>query len=294
MTDLQSLLECPACRGDLELSAENAVCACGSAYEVRDGIPMLLADPSDFSNRQAEWFDHVVDDEWEVERPRGAPALYRWLLAEKFRRGVEGVQLSGATALAVCAGSGMDAEFLARAGAQVVALDISLGAARRASERARRHRFALLPVVGDVEHLPFRDASVDVVYVHDGLHHLEDPLLGLAEMARVARCAVCVTEPARAAGTRLAVRVGMALEHEESGNRVARLTLEDVRSTLVARGFSVVIAERYAMYYRHEPGRAVRVLSVPGAFALARTGFRVANLLLGAGGNKLVVVGVRR
>jgi ubiquinone/menaquinone biosynthesis C-methylase UbiE len=187
----------------------------------------------------------------------------------------------------------MDAEFLARAGAEVVALDISLGAARRATERARRHRFALLPIVGDVEQLPFRDASIDVVYVHDGLHHLQDPLAGLAEMARVARCAVCVTEPASAAATRLAVRVGVALEHEEAGNRVARLTLEDVSSTLVAGGFNVVTAERYAMYYRHEPGRAARLLSAPGAFALARAGFRTANLLLSSGGNKLVAVAVR-
>jgi hypothetical protein len=47
------------------------------------------------------------------------------------------------------------------------------------------------------------------------------------------------------------------------------------------------------MYYRHEPGRAVRLLSAPGAFAVARAGFRAANVLIGAGGNKLVVVAVR-
>ena len=293
MTDLLSLLACPTCRRGLKLSSQTARCACGSSYEVRDGIPMLLAEPSQLAQRQAEWFDHEADAEWELERPRGAPALYGWLLEEKFRRAVEGVNLPGATALAVCAGSGMDVEFLARGGADVVALDISLGAAQRASERARRHRFAVLPIVGDVERLPFRDASVDVVYVHDGLHHLERPLDGLAEMARVARHAVCLTEPARAAVTRLAVRLGLALEHEEAGNRVARLTLDDVRSTLTARGFHVVVAARYAMYYRHEPGRAVRLLSAPAAFAVSRAGFRAANLLVGAGGNKLVVVAVR-
>jgi SAM-dependent methyltransferase len=293
LSELLSLLACPACRGALELNSRTAWCACGSSYQVRDGVPVLLVDPSDLAQRQAEWFDLEADEEWEIERPSGAPNLYAWLLEEKFERAVGEINLNGSSALVVCAGSGMDAEFLAGSGAAVVALDISPGAARRANERARRHRFQLLSVVGDVERLPFRDASVDVAYVHDGLHHLANPLVGLAEMARVARHAVCVTEPARAAATHLAVRIGLALEREDAGNRVARLSLDEVRSTLAARGFDVVTAERYAMYYRHEPGRAARLLSAPGIFAIARAGLRVVNLLVGARGNKLVVVGVR-
>jgi ubiquinone/menaquinone biosynthesis C-methylase UbiE len=44
--------------------------------------------------------------------------------------------------------------------------------------------------VADAERLPFPDRSIDVVYVHDGLHHLARPEAGLAEMTRVARLAV--------------------------------------------------------------------------------------------------------
>ncbi|MCA1571279.1 MAG: class I SAM-dependent methyltransferase [Chloroflexi bacterium] len=44
----------------------------------------------------------------------------------------------------------MDAEYLARRGGAVVA---------------------------DVEHLPYADRSLDMVYVHDGLHHLSDPMV---------------------------------------------------------------------------------------------------------------------
>ncbi len=291
-------LTCPRCRGELGLTIERATCpGCGTRYPVNDGIPVLVAESGDeeLKRRQASFFDSEADGEFEISRPHGAPALYGWLLAEKFRRSVSalGSSLHGATALCVCAGSGMDAEFLARAGAHVTAADISLGAARRARERARRYGFEITPIVADVERLPFADSSIDVVYVHDGLHHLERPLDGLAEMARVARRAVCVTEPARAAVTGLAVRLGLALEHEEAGNRVARMSVEEVAAPLRARGFRVMRAERYAMYYRHEPGRAVRLLSAPGAFAVARAGFRAANLLVGAGGNKLVVVAVR-
>lgn len=119
----------------------------------------------------------------------------------------------------------MDAEFLARSGATVISSDISLGAAKRSAERAKRYGLRILPLVADVEHLPFLDRSVDLVYVHDGLHHLEKPLAGIAEMSRVASRAVSVTEPAQAAATRLAVRFGLALEREDAGNRVARVTL---------------------------------------------------------------------
>lgn len=288
----QELLACPACFGELELGLTEARCRCGISFVVEDGIPVLLLGQSEHARRQADWFNEA-DDEWEIERPYGAPALHRWLLGEKFRRAVKGVELRGATALTVCAGSGMDAEFLARAGAKVSALDISPGAARRAAERARRHGLELLTVVGDAASLPFRDASVDIVYVHDGLHHLDDPLAGLAEMARVARYAVCVSEPARARITAFAVRVGLAVEHEEAGNRVGRLDAEAVTAVLRDRGFSIRESRRYAMYYRHQPGSLVRVLSRRGLFSVATASFRWANAVVGRLGNKLVVVAVR-
>lgn len=282
---------CPECRAPL---GGELVCAgCGRVYARSRSIPVLVANGSAHAAAQAAWFDEVVDVEWEIARPQGAPRFHRWLLEEKFRRSVVGVELLGRSALAVCAGSGMDAELLARAGARVVAADVSSGAAARMAERARRHGVAIDPVVADVEHLPFGDASFHVVFVHDGLHHLEDPLRGLDEMARVARRAVCVTEPAEAAATWIAAKLGLAQDREEAGNRVARLTLRSVRQRLAERGFDVVRAERYGMFYRHVPGLPSRLFSLPVAFPLARGALRGANAALGRVGNKLVVVAVK-
>lgn len=42
-------------------------------------------------DRQAEFFDREVAAEFEVSRPHGSPRLYRWLLAQKFRRSVAGL-----------------------------------------------------------------------------------------------------------------------------------------------------------------------------------------------------------
>jgi len=188
----------------------------------------------------------------------------------------------------------MDAEFLARAGAVVTTSDLSLGAAKRAKTRSERHGVVIRSIVADVEHLPYADQSVDLVAVHDGLHHLDDPFAGLSEMARVARCWVIVTEPARASITRFAIRLGLALETEEAGNRVARLEPSEVAAFLQARGFVTLRAERYAMYYPHHPGAIFKLLSAPLIFPIVRVGWRLANVLLGRFGNKMVVVAERR
>jgi glycosyltransferase involved in cell wall biosynthesis/SAM-dependent methyltransferase len=274
-----------------------------------DGITVFLADPAlathdeiDHDHRharkdsQARHFDRPQEEAFEIERPHGTPRLYRFLLGEKFQRAVGPIrsELANASALTVCGGSGMDAEFLARAGARVITSDLSLGAAKRAAVRSLRHGVQMRSVVADVEQLPYADGSVDLVAVHDGLHHLDDPFAGLSEMARVARRWVVVTEPARASITRLAIRLGLALETEDAGNRVARMDPSTVAAFLEARGYVTRRAERYLMYYPHHPGAVFSLLSRPFIFPLVRVGWQVANALLGRFGNKMVVVAERR
>jgi SAM-dependent methyltransferase len=306
------LLVCPRCRdGELlgltpaleDGEVRCSICHCG--YEVRDGIPVLT--PPDVRHdghdelehllahkqRQASHFDHALAREFEITRPHRAPATYRWLLEEKFRRGVARLpSLRGATVVDICAGSGMDAEMLARRGARVIAVDISFGCAERARERAARFGVEYLPVVGDAERLPLRDRGVDIAYVHDGLHHLDDPYAGVREMARVAARGVSINEPADAFATAVAVRLGLALREEEAGNRVARLDAKRAAAALSASGFDARGA-RYFAYYRHEPGAFMRLASRRGAFPAFRVGMRIAGALLGSAANKLQVTGVR-
>jgi SAM-dependent methyltransferase len=151
-----------------------------------------------------------------------------------------------------------------------------------------------LPVVADAEALPLADASVDLAYVHDGLHHLEAPLEGLEELSRVARHAVSVNEPARAAATRLAIHIRLSVETEEAGNRVERIDPAAMVTALERNGFSVVRCERYAMVYRHEPGRAAQLFSRRPLRPFVRLAVDGFNALLGGIGNKLTVQAVRR
>jgi SAM-dependent methyltransferase/uncharacterized protein YbaR (Trm112 family) len=312
---LLALLRCPVCRDELQSGPDDVLqCrGCGRSFPVREGIPVLLTDVTVSSHdeiggrhighapddrhkvEQAAHFDDAVAEAFEISRPHGTPRLYQFFMAEKFRRAMGPIRpnLDGVVALTVCGGSGMDAEFLARRGARVIASDLSVGAALRTRERARRYSLDITPIVADIELLPFADASVDLVLVHDGLHHLLDPERGLAEMARVAKSWVSISEPARAAATAIAVRAGISLEREEAGNRVARLDPADVIGTLRDAGFESVVADRYAMFYRHEPGRIFGLLSRRWIFPLVRAGWRVANKVVGRYGNKVAIVAER-
>jgi len=299
---LRAILTCPVCLdSDLHgfgdpASGELRCSRCAAVYPVVDGIPVLVAAAGEdaFKVRQAAFFDAEQDDEYEITRPHGTPAFHRYLLEEKFRRSVSALRplLPGSSALTVCGGSGMDAEFLARAGASVVSSDISLGAARRARERARRFGLALTPIVADAERLPVRDRAVDLGYVHDGLHHLERPRRALGELARSSRRAVSVTEPAQAALTALAVRVGLAQDREEAGNRVERLRPEAIERELREAGFEIAASSRYAMLYRHEAGPVARSLSGP-LMPLGKAALEGLNRLASGLGNKLTVQAVR-
>jgi SAM-dependent methyltransferase len=273
---------------------------------VEDGVPILLLDraaalhdeiehdQASHKQAQASYFDREEAADFERERPRGTPGLHRWLLRRKFLLGTASIRslLPGAIVLVACGGSGMDGEFLAGAGARVITSDISLGAARRASQRAGKYGLPLASIVADVEALPLRDKSVEITYVHDGLHHLTNPQAGLVEMVRAARNAISITEPARALLSKLAMRVGIAREFEEAGNRVERLRPEDLVSCLEAAGLRITKAQRYAIFYRHHPGRAARVLSLPGLAVFTQLALSGAILSSGRFGNKLTVQAV--
>lgn len=293
------LLACISCHSELIWSSDEARCtSCAYSYPVVDGIPVFLRESSGDSHQheeassQASYYDHLSVDEFEITRPRGTPEIYEWLLREKFRRALGGIQqsLGRATAVVVCGGSGMDAEFLVETGLRVISSDISLGAARRCRERSQRFGLGVVSIVADAQQLPFRNRSIGLVYVHDGLHHLATPERAVAEMARVSARWVSVSEPARATATQVAIRLRLAREYEEAGNRVARLRPADVSRVLTASGFRVIRAERYAMYYPHSPGRIIRLLSTTGIAPLVLRGWQLANALVGARlGNKLVV-----
>jgi demethylmenaquinone methyltransferase/2-methoxy-6-polyprenyl-1,4-benzoquinol methylase len=95
----------------------------------------------------------------------------------------------GERALDVCAGTGDLAWLLARAGACVVATDFCAPMLVRAVRKGGALRGSSAPhwALADSQRLPFADGSFDLCTVAFGIRNVEDPLLGLRELARVTR-----------------------------------------------------------------------------------------------------------
>ena len=246
--------------------------------------------------RQVDYYDHGVDDDFETNRPHGQSRLYTYLMDYKFNRvlGMVSSTLGGKSVLVICCGSGMDAEYLARLGARVVALDISPGTIERAKIRARRFAVEYEAVIGDAEHLDFPDGSFDYVFVHDGLHHLPEPEKALREMTRVARRGIMITEPAQAALTRLLIRLGIMQPFEEAGNYVIRFSAAQLTNFALSAGFQRTRSARYLVKYGHPPAGWWRAFDSQPLLGLAKAAFLLFGAgLFGAAGNKLAFVAER-
>jgi SAM-dependent methyltransferase len=246
---------------------------------------------------QADYYDHNVEDpEFEINRPHGESRLYRYLMDFKFSR-VERLlsrPLRGSSVLVICCGSGMDAEYVVRAGASVVAMDISSGCLDRARIRADRYGVEYGLVKGDAENLPFENDAFDYGFVHDGLHHLTEPDRAIAELARVSRRGIMVTEPADAAITKLLIRLGIMQPFEEAGNFVVRFRSDRLESLCRSLGFDRIASSRYLVKYGHPPAPWWRRFDGGLPFLTARAGFWVTGVaLFGRWGNKLAFVAER-
>ena len=89
----------------------------------------------------------------------------------------------GERCLDLAAGTGVSTEELARSGALVVGVDLSLGMLRV----GRRVRPGVPLLAGDALALPFVDGAFDAATISFGLRNLVDTAAGLREMARVTR-----------------------------------------------------------------------------------------------------------
>jgi ubiquinone/menaquinone biosynthesis C-methylase UbiE len=98
---------------------------------------------------------------------------------------LERMDVTGSIVMEVGAATARDSVILAEEGAIPVALDYSHEALRLAREAAQRANVQLLLVCGDALALPFRDASIDLVFHQGVLEHFRDPMPLLRENVRV-------------------------------------------------------------------------------------------------------------
>lgn len=231
-------------------------------------------------------------NQFEITRPHSTGKLYEFLIDYKMKTMCQlvGKSFNKLKLLNVCCGSGMEAEYFSKLGAQITALDISSEALMRAIKRSKLFDFEIRTTCSDAEFLPFKSGSFDYVFVHDGLHHLVGPEKGIREMARVAKKGIFFTEPADAFITRVAVKLGLADEYEEVGNFVYRFSPRKLRFLFSRLGLNNMRFKRYSMWYPHYPPWWFRLFGSTFMLGLFKIFFYLGNAVFGRFGNKLTVV----
>jgi len=94
-------------------------------------------------------------------------------------------------------GPGTYGIMLAKEGNKVIGVEISPQATEVARERANEKGVIFLPVVGDLERLPFKDNSFDICFCGWVLHHFPDIGTAVAELKRVLKLGgkIALAEP---------------------------------------------------------------------------------------------------
>jgi uncharacterized protein YbaR (Trm112 family) len=203
-TPLLELLCCPFCRVALVSDGDGLACtSCGRGFAVEDGIPLMLHEQLPGAREKlaeaAGWADKARREGW-YEPDDAVDAVLPFLneelgwddlnwasnsysirvLLDRFvaaRRGLRVLELGAAKAWA--------SRFWLERDCEYVATDILADAKIGLGRGAFYGDFAR--VQADGEHLPFPDASFDVVYCVATLHHALDLNRMVGEMARVAR-----------------------------------------------------------------------------------------------------------
>lgn len=105
---------------------------------------------------------------------------FREILLERLHEDIKGKK-----ALDVGCGGGLLAEEFARLGYDVTGIDPSEPSIAIARTHALQQHLSIDYLTGSGEHLPFADASFDIVYCCDVLEHVRDLNRVIAEIARV-------------------------------------------------------------------------------------------------------------
>ena len=233
------------------------------------------------------------DKEFEINRPHNAGRLYNFLINYKFRSAMKSLTfpIKDLSLLDVCCGSGMISEYYAKKEAKVSGIDVCPATIERASIRSKRYKFQAEFRIADATNLPYPTKSFDIVSVHDGLHHLDNPKKAINEMARLAKKGIVIVEPAKALITELSILLGASFRYEGS-DFVYRFKKDELTSWLKEFGIEKVLVKRYIMYYPHKPGRFFRIFDNDIIFFIVKKMFQIANLLFGKFGNKIQVIGI--
>lgn len=192
---------CPRDRAPLERNGGSLECDSGHAYPVVDGIPVLLVDDDEPTHASC-WVSLERRQDEGAAQDSGAIEplvqeviaatcgnLYKHLIGTMDTYPIPEIRLppgEGRTFLEVGCNWGRWCVAASRRGYRATGVDPSLDAIRAAVRVAEQLDAEADYVVGDARHLPFPDASFDVVFSYSVFQHFTraDALASFVELGR--------------------------------------------------------------------------------------------------------------
>lgn len=186
-------IACPFCKGDLQLRAEPERLFCESCkldYRIVDGVPVFINDDvfdkynADLKQQNLDeeqtFYEQMYSDLKGLDDGHCVVAGYDDLY--QFMQGIE-----PGTLLDVGCGAGHHSKDLARLGFEVTGIDISLNGLKQAREVNAAAGQDSDFILADIENLPLKDNSYDIVFCGLILHHFPKRDKLLKELNRVCR-----------------------------------------------------------------------------------------------------------
>ena len=189
-----NILGCPECRtrlnqrNELQLECES----CKQVFEIRENIPILLRKDFDKSpssqdkKSELEFMKRAVQNDAVKGFDRG---VYAGLKEQEYRDLFDRVLIPSQDEerliLDLGCGVGLSSIILSQYGYEVAGLDIIFEGLRQAKTILKPGEILPFLLVGDIEHTPFLDQTLDGIFVGGVFHHFPNYVIALEECYRI-------------------------------------------------------------------------------------------------------------